>query len=143
MEDALARKERLKAMKAAAAEAEEGGVETSTAKQPQQSAQRPDETEKPVLKFRNYNVHDKKKIAHEQIAPAQAPKFKEPEPASRPEEAAQQDVLINVAPKKANWDLKRDIEPLISKLERRTQRALIEILQEEEKRRLEAEGVQD
>ena len=32
-----------------------------------------------------------------------------------------QDVLVNVAPKKANWDLKRDVEKKLNKLERRTQ----------------------
>ena len=32
-----------------------------------------------------------------------------------------QEVLINVAPKKANWDLRRDIAPRLAKLERRTQ----------------------
>lgn len=42
-----------------------------------------------------------------------------------------QELLVNVAPKKANWDLKRDIQPKLDKLERRTQRAIIEIMQEE------------
>jgi coiled-coil domain-containing protein 12 len=51
-----------------------------------------------------------------------------------------QDVLVNVAPKKANWDLKRDIEKKLEKLERRTQRALISIMQEEEEKRRRAEG---
>ena len=32
-----------------------------------------------------------------------------------------QEVLINVAPKKANWDLRRDIADKLAKLERRTQ----------------------
>ncbi len=47
---------------------------------------------------------------------------------------------MNLAPKKANWDLKREIQPKLDKLERRTLRALIEIAQEEERVRLEAEG---
>lgn len=38
-----------------------------------------------------------------------------------------------MAPKKANWDLKRDLEPRLAKLERRTQRALLQMLQEEER----------
>lgn len=37
-----------------------------------------------------------------------------------------EDYLQNVAPKKANWDLKRDVEAKLAKLERRTQRAIIE-----------------
>lgn len=34
---------------------------------------------------------------------------------------AMQEVLINVAPKKANWDLRRDIAGSLARLERRTQ----------------------
>lgn len=48
-----------------------------------------------------------------------------------------------MAPKKANWDLKREVGPKLEKLERRTQRALIEILQEQERLRYEEEGIQD
>ena len=50
-----------------------------------------------------------------------------------------QDVLMNVAPKKANWDLKRDVEKKLDKLERRTQRAILEIMQQEEAERLREE----
>lgn len=42
-----------------------------------------------------------------------------------------QELLVNVAPKKANWDLKRDIQAKLDKLERRTQRAIIEIMREQ------------
>jgi coiled-coil domain-containing protein 12 len=45
-----------------------------------------------------------------------------------------------MAPKKANWDLKREIEPRLAKLERRTQRALAEILLAQEQERLQEEG---
>lgn len=50
-----------------------------------------------------------------------------------------------MAPKKANWDLKRDIEKKLDKLERRTQRAILEIMQDEEAARLKAadEGDQE
>ncbi len=54
-----------------------------------------------------------------------------------------QDILANIAPKKANWDLKREVAPKLDKLERRTQRALVEIMQEEERKRIEAEGIED
>jgi coiled-coil domain-containing protein 12 len=33
----------------------------------------------------------------------------------------------NIAPKNPNWDLKRDVQKRIDKLERRTQKALAEI----------------
>ncbi len=51
-----------------------------------------------------------------------------------------QELLVNIAPKKANWDLKRDVQPRLDKLERRTQRAILELLQAEERRRMEEEG---
>jgi coiled-coil domain-containing protein 12 len=35
-----------------------------------------------------------------------------------------------LAPKKLNWDLKRDIQPKLDKLERRTQRAIVQLLQD-------------
>ncbi|TFJ85135.1 hypothetical protein NSK_003558 [Nannochloropsis salina CCMP1776] len=37
---------------------------------------------------------------------------------------------LNVAPRKANWDLKRDVAKKLAKLNRLTQKAIIEILQE-------------
>ena len=42
-----------------------------------------------------------------------------------------QDVLAAVAPKKPAWDLKRDLQPRLDKLERRTQRAIADILREQ------------
>lgn len=49
------------------------------------------------------------------------------------EGAVQEEVLKVVAEgKKANWDLKRDLEKSLAKLERRTQRALIELAQQEQ-----------
>lgn len=51
-----------------------------------------------------------------------------------------QELLASMAPKKANWDLKREIEPRLAKLERRTQRALVEIMLEEEQQRMQVEG---
>ncbi|KAG7374238.1 cwf18 pre-mRNA splicing factor [Nitzschia inconspicua] len=46
--------------------------------------------------------------------------------------------VANAAPKKINWDLKRDIEPKLAKLEKRTQKAIVEML----KCRLELEASQ-
>ena len=43
------------------------------------------------------------------------------------------------APKKVNWDLKRDIQEKMEKLERRTQRAIVQLLRE----RLEQEAAED
>lgn len=38
--------------------------------------------------------------------------------------------LANLAPRKIDWDLKRDISKKLEKLERRTQKAIVEILSE-------------
>jgi coiled-coil domain-containing protein 12 len=55
-----------------------------------------------------------------------------------------QELLINVAPKKPNWDLRRDMNKKLERLERRTQRAMIQIMQQQERQRLEdSGGVQD
>lgn len=135
MEDALARKERLKALRAAAAAAgEAGGVQDQASTQPEA------EPEKPVLKFRNYVVQDTKRIDHETVAAAQPPKFVMPVVETKPEEMAQEELLVSIAPKKANWDLKRDVQPKLDKLERRTMRAIMEMMQEEERKRLEEAG---
>eukprot|EP00798_Chlamydomonas_sp_ICE-L_P023793 gene23793-9355_t len=134
MEDAKARKERLKALKQAAATAE--------ANEPSTRDPEP-EPEAPVLKFRNYIVKDDK-IEHEVVAPAVVPKFVEPVVDKQEQESNQEELLLNVAPKKANWDLKRDVQDKLDKLERRTQRAIVGIMQDDEKERMEAEGgVQD
>lgn len=69
-----------------------------------------------------------------QISPAQPPQYEEPKAeVIKVEGAVQEEVLKVVAEgKKANWDLKRDLEKSLAKLERRTQRALIELAQQEQ-----------
>ncbi|CAK0787017.1 hypothetical protein CVIRNUC_010233 [Coccomyxa viridis] len=128
MESAEARRARLKALRDAAAGAEDVGT-PSTA---------PDE---PVLKFRNYAVKDQKNIKHDTVEAAQAPEFAAPvvEPSVVQEVQGEGEAIINVAPKKANWDLRRDVAKKLEKLERRTQRALVAIMQEQQKHMLEKE----
>ena len=48
--------------------------------------------------------------------------------------------MLDVAPKRLNHDLKRDVEQQLQLLEKRTQRALIQLQQEEERKRLEQDG---
>lgn len=48
-----------------------------------------------------------------------------------------------IAPKKVNWDLKRDIAKKIKKLERRTQRAIVDLLRERLEKEAEEETNQD
>ncbi|EIE22848.1 hypothetical protein COCSUDRAFT_16114 [Coccomyxa subellipsoidea C-169] len=120
------RKARLKALRDAAASAD--------ATEPSTSAAQGDE---PVLKFRNYAVKDNR-IEHQTIEAAQAPEYQEPVP--EPSIVQEGDVLLNVVPKKANWDLRRDVEKKLAKLERRTQRALVQLMQEQQREQLAQDG---
>ncbi|KAG0057159.1 hypothetical protein BGZ83_001102 [Gryganskiella cystojenkinii] len=48
------------------------------------------------------------------------------------EEKRAKDVdIFALAPKKPNWDLKRDIEPKLAKLEKKTRAAIIELIRKE------------
>jgi coiled-coil domain-containing protein 12 len=107
MEDAArARAEKLKALreKAASGRKDEGG--------------------KPTIKFRNYQpkTADLKEAV---LPPAVAPVAFESVPTDKEE------VRLDVAPKKPNWDLKRDITKKLEKLERRTQQAIVEMIREQ------------
>jgi coiled-coil domain-containing protein 12 len=51
-------------------------------------------------------------------------------------DAEDEDAVVNVMPAKANADLKRDVERKLEKLERKTQRAMIELTREEDARRM-------
>ncbi|CAG8713173.1 19993_t:CDS:2 [Gigaspora margarita] len=87
---------------------------------------------KPVLKFRNYTPANEeiKAAAKVHIATPNdlgetlekhvdriTKEVEETEEAKREEEVD----LFNLAPKKPNWDLKRDVEKKLAKLERKTQ----------------------
>ncbi|CAB9511459.1 Coiled-coil domain-containing protein 12 [Seminavis robusta] len=54
--------------------------------------------------------------------------------------------LTAMAPKKINWDLKRDIQPKLDKLEKRTQKVIVQLLRERLAREADAaaeEGTED
>ena len=55
--------------------------------------------------------------------------------AAKAEQLAAEIDVTTLAPRKPDWDLKRDVNPMLERLERRTQRAIAEIIRE----RLEAE----
>ncbi|WZY83328.1 hypothetical protein YC2023_029712 [Brassica napus] len=46
-----------------------------------------------------------------------------------------EDPFVNIAPKKPNWDLRRDVQKKLDKLERRTQKAMYKLTEEHEKER--------
>ncbi|OAD68852.1 hypothetical protein PHYBLDRAFT_149859 [Phycomyces blakesleeanus NRRL 1555(-)] len=77
------------------------------------------------LSFRSYTPADEKLKQHVKIAtPDDIGETVETETKEITKEVlAKAADLFNLAPKKANWDLKRDVEKKLEKLDRRTQRA--------------------
>jgi coiled-coil domain-containing protein 12 len=113
-----------------------------------------DENKRATITFRNYAPTDKsldQQVAedepHSKRARTERDDSSKP-PAAAPTsksllqdalaETKQQSALVvattetvtSMAPKKINWDLKRDIQPKLDKLERRTQKAIVEMLKE-------------
>lgn len=80
------------------------------------------------MKFRNYVPHDKN-LQEGKLAPAVLPKFEDPvDDVPPPEPEAKEDPFLNIAPKKPNWDLRRDVQKKLDKLEKRTQKALYQLM---------------
>ncbi|CAG8451280.1 11736_t:CDS:2 [Rhizophagus irregularis] len=75
--------------------------------------------ENPILKFRNYTPinEDIKSISTVNIA---TPKDIT--------DTLENTDLFNLAPKKPNWDLKRDVEKKLAKLEKKTQSSIAELI---------------
>ena len=68
-------------------------------------------SDEPVLRFRNYQPKSEDLKGNE-VAPAPLPSVEEQVGAAEAlHNDATQEPLLNLSPKKANWDLKRDIEP--------------------------------
>ncbi|CAL9084726.1 unnamed protein product [Musa textilis] len=125
---ASARRERIKALKMA----------KELLDMPDEAAAKHDsktedsEDEMPSMKFRNYLPHDKQ-LQEGKVAPATLPKFEDPVAAAPLPPEKIEDPFLNIAPKKPNWDLRRDVQKKLDKLERRTQKALYKLMQEQEK----------
>lgn len=131
------RKARLAALAAKAGRLKPAAEETTDA-----AADAGQTETKPALKFRNYTPVDA-------VEPSTKRSKAEPEKKKSALEsalekvqseapAAPTDMVVEMAPKKINWDLKRDIQPKLDKLERRTQKAIIELLKERLAREAEA-----
>ncbi|OWM62694.1 coiled-coil domain-containing protein 12 [Punica granatum] len=136
-----ARRERLRALKAA--------QELLTAPEDDSAPQgdeKPDrdneedageEEDNLSMKFRNYVPHDKQ-LQEGKVAPPVLPKFEDPL-AAEPPALETKDPFVNIAPKKPNWDLRRDVQKKLDKLERRTQKAMYKIMEEQERQKQMAE----
>ena len=128
------RKARLAALKKRADGSKGGGDEKATLHETGGKDGKQDSA--PKLVFRNYEPKDDR-IKHEKVEATHV-KGKEA-PVLDVERAIGRDVsevIANVAPKKPCWDLRKEIAGKLAKLERRTQRAIVELAVEEEKRRM-------
>ncbi|XP_062540085.1 coiled-coil domain-containing protein 12 [Armigeres subalbatus] len=119
-EEALKRKERLKNLKRKQESTANGESEQTT-----------DVIPRPV--FRNYRPESEeiKENALEEIKPADV----EAEVSSQLEMMRAPIVIeeidiANLAPRKPDWDLKRDVSKKLEKLERRTQKAIAELIRD-------------
>ncbi|KAJ0106442.1 hypothetical protein Patl1_19276 [Pistacia atlantica] len=131
---AAARRERLKALRAA----QELLNSTDDDSAPQADDNGTDEEVNNNMKFRNYVPHDKQ-LQEGKLAPPVLPKFEDPIAAEPPAPEKKEDPFVNIAPKKPNWDLRRDVQKKLDKLERRTQKAIYKIMEEQEKEKQLAE----
>ncbi|XP_038894163.1 coiled-coil domain-containing protein 12 [Benincasa hispida] len=137
---AAARKERLRALRAAQELLNASDEKNSGGEDKENGATADAEETNLNMKFRNYVPHDKE-LQEGKLAPPVLPKFEDPvttEPAQLKE-----DPFVNIAPKKPNWDLRRDVQKKLDKLERRTQKALYKLMEEQEKQKQSAEGDDD
>uniref|UniRef100_A0A8C9LJV3 Coiled-coil domain-containing protein 12 n=1 Tax=Piliocolobus tephrosceles TaxID=591936 RepID=A0A8C9LJV3_9PRIM len=83
------------------------------------------------LRLRNYVPEDEdlKKRRVPQAKPvAVEEKVKEQLEAAKPEPVIEEVDLANLAPRKPDWDLKRDVAKKLEKLKKRTQRAIAELI---------------
>ncbi|KAH9612926.1 hypothetical protein KSS87_000758 [Heliosperma pusillum] len=131
---AAERRERLKALKAAKELSETPDDDSS-----RNAVDSNDDQDGLNLKFRNYLPHDKQLQEGKLNAP-ELPKFEDPVAAAEPPVEQAEDPFLNMAPKKPNWDLRRDVQKKLDKLERRTQKALYKLMEEQEKQKQLEEG---
>ncbi|KAG9441997.1 hypothetical protein H6P81_017851 [Aristolochia fimbriata] len=135
---AVARRERLKALKAAKElfDTPDGDAVRNESKA--EEADDKDEEEAPNVKFRNYLPQDKQ-LQEGKLAPPVPSKFEDPVTAPPPAEKVD-DPFLNIAPKKPNWDLKRDVQKKLDKLERRTQKAIYKLVVQKQNQAAEENG---
>ncbi|KAM9308861.1 coiled-coil domain-containing protein 12 [Gastrophryne carolinensis] len=85
------------------------------------------------LKLRNYTPQDDSLKVRQvpQAKPVSVEeKVQEQLEAAKPEPIIEEVDLTNLAPRKPDWDLKRDVAKKLEKLEKRTQRAIAELIRE-------------
>jgi coiled-coil domain-containing protein 12 len=114
MEEAASRTARLQALRAAKERRAHANPDSSSAAV-EPAAGDSAAAAGPKIIFRNYQPSDKSLQETSKLPRAGVAK------AAIPAKVADDDNVLNVIAKKANWDLKRDIQPKLQKLERRTE----------------------
>jgi coiled-coil domain-containing protein 12 len=133
-DEALKRKERLKALKQKKFNIENNISDSNSIGDANTEDDATAETAFPKPIFRNYNPSD------DTLKPGVLPKpnlvnieneIKEQLENAKPEPLIQKDIdLATLAPQKIDWDLKRDADKKLKLLEKRTQHAIIELIRE-------------
>ncbi|XP_070691764.1 coiled-coil domain-containing protein 12 [Pempheris klunzingeri] len=128
-EQALKRKDRLKALR----EKQLHGREEDEPEKKKASLDETTEQRHRELKLRNYTPEDEE-LKERQVPKAKPAsvedKVKDQLEAANPEPIIEEVDLANLAPRKPDWDLKRDVAKKLEKLERRTQRAIAELIRD-------------
>ena len=104
-----------------------------------------------IIRFKNYKPYDSSLTVKEAVVREDTPVAVEVSSSlTRPEtdlikiELAQyNEEELNVVPKKANWDLKSQIDEKLNRLKRKTQRAIVDILREKLAERSDDEDIDD
>uniref|UniRef100_H2UG02 Coiled-coil domain containing 12 n=2 Tax=Takifugu rubripes TaxID=31033 RepID=H2UG02_TAKRU len=128
-DEALKRKERLKALR----EKQHHGRQDGEPESKKASIDGGVEVRHRELKLRNYTPEDdelkQRKVPNAKPASVED-KLKDQLEAANPEPIIEEVDLANLAPRKPDWDLKRDVAKKLEKLERRTQRAIAELIRD-------------
>uniref|UniRef100_A0A674AR47 Coiled-coil domain containing 12 n=1 Tax=Salmo trutta TaxID=8032 RepID=A0A674AR47_SALTR len=131
-EQALKRKERLKALRGRQLQVRDGEDGEPDRKRDRAEEEAEEERHR-ELKLRNYTPEDEE-LKERQVPKAKPAsveeKVKDQLDAAKPESVIEEVDLANLAPRKPDWDLKRDVAKKLEKLERRTQKAIAELIRD-------------
>eukprot|EP01043_Picozoa_sp_COSAG02_P053394 COSAG02_NODE_5889_length_3958_cov_1.680228_1_plen_158_part_00 len=83
-----------------------------------------------MIRFRNYKPRDKMLKFFELEPPKVEALITEDEIKKMGEPMTTENGIMDIAPKKANWDLKRDVARKLERLEKRTQRAIVDLIRD-------------
>ncbi|XP_046820715.1 coiled-coil domain-containing protein 12 [Vespa crabro] len=119
VEEALKRKERLQALKKKNEEGKDAKADSPS--------------KLPMPKFRSYKPQDeslKEKVLEDAKPGDVETEVQDQLNAAKTKVVIEELDISNLAPRKPDWDLKRDVSKKLEKLERRTQKAIAELIRE-------------